>query len=126
MHGLVSNAELLSRIAEHDIGFAGEMSIRRNRDLTVTNKILHYLLGGLAIIASDTAGQKEIAQRAPGAIQMYASGNPTALAQQLNELLGNPARLASAKDAALKAAEQSFCWERQAPELLHLVEAAFT
>ena len=47
VHGVVSNDELLSRIAEHDIGFAGEMKYCRSRDLTVTNKILHYLLAGL-------------------------------------------------------------------------------
>src|SRR5262249_26701195 len=49
-HSVVPNGELLSRIAEHDIGFAGEQRYCRSRDLTVTNKILHYLLGGLAVV----------------------------------------------------------------------------
>src|SRR5579863_1723638 len=44
VHGLVPNHELLSRIAEHDIGFAGEMKYCRNKDLTVSNKLLQYLL----------------------------------------------------------------------------------
>ena len=59
VHGLVSNAELLSRIAEHDIGFAGETPLIRSKDLTVSNKILYYLLAGLAVVASEycrTAG----------------------------------------------------------------------
>ena len=67
-HPLVANNELASRVAEHDIGFAGEVPHCRSRDLTVTNKILHYLVGGLAVVASDTAGQREVAARAPGAI----------------------------------------------------------
>src|SRR5262249_29072393 len=44
LHGLVTNIELLSRVAEHDIGFAGETKCCRSRDLTITNKILYYLL----------------------------------------------------------------------------------
>ena len=59
VHEVVSNEELLSRIAEHDIGFAGEMRYCKSKELTVSNKILHYLLGGLAVIASDTAGQRK-------------------------------------------------------------------
>ena len=62
---------MLSRIAEHDIGFAGEQNYCRSRDLTVTNKILHYLLGGLAVIASDTAGQRQIAAQAGEAVRVY-------------------------------------------------------
>jgi len=54
----VDGDDLLSRIAEHDIGFAGEMPHCRSRDLTVTNKILQYLLAGLAVVASGTAGQR--------------------------------------------------------------------
>jgi glycosyltransferase involved in cell wall biosynthesis len=123
-HPLVSNSELLSRIAEHDIGFAGEMPYCRSRDLTVTNKILHYLLGGLAVVASDTAGQREVAEAAPDAVALYRSGSPQALAQALDLLIGSPDRLARAKAAALRAAEATFCWERQQPALLEGVAQA--
>jgi glycosyltransferase involved in cell wall biosynthesis len=123
-HPLVPNAELLSRIAEHDIGFAGEMQYCRSRDLTVTNKILHYLLGGLAVVASDTAGQREVADQAPDAVALYRSGSPQALAQALDLLIGSPDRLARAKAAALRAAEATFCWERQQPALLEGVTQA--
>jgi hypothetical protein len=121
---LVSNDELLSRIAEHDIGFAGETKDCRSRNLTVTNKVLHYLLAGLALVASDTAGQQEIAAQAPGAIELYPSGNPRALATALDALLGSPDRLATAKAASLRAAESTFCWERQEGVLLEAVAAA--
>jgi len=125
IHPLVSNDELLSRIAEHDIGFAGEQkSLSRNRDLTVTNKILHYLLGGLAVVASDTAGQKEIAAKANNAVRIYRSGAAAALANQLNSLLALPETLRATKAAALAAAEDSFCWERQVPILLNSVKSA--
>jgi glycosyltransferase involved in cell wall biosynthesis len=124
IHNLVSNEELLSRIAEHDIGFAGEMKFCRSRNLTVTNKILHYLLGGLAVVASDTAGQHEVAKQASGAVRLFRSGDPQSLAEQLNLLLASPSELRAAKASALIAAEQTFCWERQVPTLLRSVEKA--
>ena len=124
LHPLVPNEELLSRLAEHDIGFAGEEPYCRSRDLTVTNKILHYLLGGLAVVASDTAGQREVATQASGAVTLYQPGNPAALARALRTLVDSPDGLARAKAAALQAAEQTFCWERQQQILLHSIEAA--
>jgi glycosyltransferase involved in cell wall biosynthesis len=124
IHPLVSNSELLSRIAEHDIGFAGETPLMRSRDLTVTNKILHYLLGGLAVVASDTAGQREVAEQAPGAVFLYRSGDAPALAARLNALLESAGALQQAKAAALFAAERTFCWERQEPALLGSIRHA--
>jgi hypothetical protein len=124
IHSLVENDELLSRIAEHDIGFAGEINFCRNKDLTISNKILHYLLGGLAVVASDTAGQKEVAEQAPGAVVLYAAGEVQALADALNGLLGSPECMRQAKAAALQAANKTFCWERQEGALLEAFERA--
>ena len=124
LHGLVDNDQLMSRIAEHDIGFAGEMQYCRSRDLTITNKILQYLLAGLAVVASDTAGQKEVARQAPGAVMLYASGDTTALANLLNALLSSRVRLETAKRDALAAAKRTFCWERQEGKLLEAIDRA--
>ena len=123
VHDLVSNDELLSRIAEHDIGFAGEMNYCRNKDCTVSNKMLHYLLAGLGVVASDTAGQVEVAQKAGAAVRIYSARDPATLAKELNNLLGSPEALRAAKAAALVVAERSFCWERQAPALLRSVQS---
>ena len=124
VHGLVSNDELLSRIAEHDIGFAGEQRYCRSRDLTVTNKILHYLLGGLAVVASDTEGQCEIASVAKEAVLIYPAGNPRALADALNQLLGSSEQLRLAKAAALRAAKETFCWEKVSEILVESIKKA--
>ena len=122
-HPLVANEELLSRIAEHDIGFAGEMPYCRSRELTVTNKILHYLLGGLAVVASDTAGQSEVAMQAKDAITVYETGNPAALANVLDGLLASHALLAHAKSTALQIARDFLCWEDQEKTLLAAIAA---
>jgi glycosyltransferase involved in cell wall biosynthesis len=123
-HALVSNEELLSRIAEHDIGLALEATEPPSRNYTVTNKILHYLLGGLAVVATDTAGQLEVAAAAPQAIQVCRDGDPSSLADAINRLLASPEVLTRAKQAALDAARTRFCWEQQVPVLLASIERA--
>jgi glycosyltransferase involved in cell wall biosynthesis len=80
----------------------------------------------LAVVASDTAGQTEIAAQASNAVQIYPAGDASALAQRLNFWLEQPKQLANAKVAALQAAEKTFCWERQVPVLLESVGNAFS
>jgi glycosyltransferase involved in cell wall biosynthesis len=63
-----------------------------------------------------------IAEQARGAMRVYPSGDSQALAGQLNALLASSGELRSAKAAALMAAEQTFCWERQVPRLVRSVE----
>jgi len=121
LHELVENSELLSRIAEHDIGFAGEQLYCLNKDLTISNKILYYLLGGLAVAASSTEGQREVANQAPDAVFLYPSGDPQALANVLNSFLVSPERLLKAKSRAVQAARATFCWEQQEPLLVEAV-----
>ncbi|MEM8598289.1 MAG: glycosyl transferase family 1 [Bacteroidota bacterium] len=125
-HDLVSPAELLSRIAEHDVGLALEETEPASRNLTVTNKILHYLLGGLAVVATDTAGQVEIAERAPDAVSLCRSGDAESLAEAIGSFLSSSERLAAAKAAALRAAESRFSWEQQRPVLVRTVEQALS
>jgi len=122
IHPTVPNAELLSRIAEHDIGLALESSDIPSRNLTVTNKLFQYLQAGLAVIATDTAGQREILSHRPASGRLIPSNNPLVLARALEDLLQTPDKLNTAKAAALQAAEQQFCWERQANKLLQVAE----
>lgn len=124
LHDPVDNAALLPRIAEHDIGFAGELTYCRSRGLTATNKILHYLLGGLAVFASDTEGQQEVARLAPGAVQLFRAGDPRDLACRLDALVASLTRRESMRRAALQAARDAFCWERQEAKLLDTVARA--
>lgn len=126
LHALVPPSELLSRIAEHDIGLALEESDPPSRDLTVTNKILHYLLGGLAVVATDTQGQVEVAAAAPDAVRLCRSGEVEGLAQQIDALVSQPVVLSEAKAAALLAAHDPFCWERQAEVLIESVAQALS
>jgi glycosyltransferase involved in cell wall biosynthesis len=124
LHGLVSPDDLLRRVAEHDIGLALEPKAPDNKLYTVSNKILHYLLGGLAVVATDTAGQQEVAEEAGAAVRLCSPGDEDGLARQLRHFVVSETRLETAQHDALQAARDTFCWERQAPRFLSSVEDA--
>ncbi len=123
-HTQVPSGELMSRIAEHDIGYAGEVPFCRSRDLTITNKILQYLLAGLAVVASDTSGQREVAEVAGKGVSLFPSGDHAKLAENLNALAESPELLSHARRAALAAASSQFSWEASKPVLLDCVASA--
>ncbi len=124
IHPTVLNTELLSRIAEHDIGLALETTNIVNRNLTVSNKLFQYLQAGLAVIATDTAGQREIFSQKSEIGQLIPDQNPAALAKAVDDLLEIPEKLAAFKAAALNAAKENFCWEQQTSILVNLIESA--
>jgi glycosyltransferase involved in cell wall biosynthesis len=121
---LVTPEELPGKLAEFDIGLALEPRWPLNRDITITNKILQYMNAGLAIIATDTAGQREVMAAAPGCGLLISAHETTEYAAKLDALVGDPSRLRAAQVAAREAARREFCWEQEEPRLLTAVDAA--
>ncbi len=122
----VPPATLPSLIARHDVGLALESSALPSRDLTITNKILQYLNAGLAIVASSTAGQREVLARQPQAGILVNPADAAGFAAALDALLSDRAALAVRQQAARRLAEDVYCWEREAPRLVAFVAAALT
>lgn len=126
VHPLVSNAELPLRIAENDIGLALEMSTCDSRHYTATNKLFQYMQAGLAVIASDTAGQREIMKQVPNIGILMSGNSPAELAAAINQYNQNRAQLQQAKQAAYRASQQTFCYETQVPALLSTLNQALS
>ncbi len=120
----VAPHELPAKLVEFDLGLALEESTPANRDFALTNKILQYLNAGLAVIATGTAGQREVMETAPDSGLLISLQNPEQLTAQLDALLGDHARLRHMQAAARAAAEEYFCWEKDAPKLLAAVAEA--
>lgn len=112
VHGLVENEELLSRIAEHDIGFAGELGEPPSRNLTITNKLFQYLQAGLAVVASDTAGQAEAAANAKGAVRLFKRESASSLRKELQSLTDQTDSLQKSKGSAWEAYSEN-SWEKE-------------
>ncbi len=121
---LVAPDALPALIARYDIGLALEQADILSRDLTITNKILQYLNAGLAVVASPTAGQREVLARAPDAGLLLNFSDSAFAASHLDALLADRVALARRQAAARRAAQQIYSWEREAPVLLAAVAAA--
>lgn len=124
LHQRVNPTELLSRTAEHDIGLALEQPVSTNRLLTVTNKMFFYMLAGLAIVATDTPGQRRIADQTPGVVRVYTPGDHLALSHILERLLSDPPTLAAQRARALAAARDRWNWETEQVALVRAVNEA--
>ncbi len=111
VHPQVPQAELLSRLSEHDIGYCGELSDCISRDVTITNKVFEYMRAGHAIVASDTRGQTEVANTAPGAVRPFVQGDAASLAQALGPLVEDPKEREAAAQASVDALHEHFSWE---------------
>ena len=125
VHPQVPQEELLSRLSEHDIGYCGELSDCASRHLTITNKVFEYMRAGLAIVASDTAGQSEVAGTAPTAVRIFPQGDAEALAAALRPLVEDATVRQAAADASVQALDQHFSWELSKARLQEQVEACF-
>jgi glycosyltransferase involved in cell wall biosynthesis len=119
---LVPHKELLARIAEHDIGLAIEESNPPSRDLTITNKILQYLLAGIAVLASDTSGQKEVAAKAGEAVITYQNNDVNDLSEKINSLVKFREELKLKQSIALEYARDYYCWEKQKDSLVNWIK----
>jgi glycosyltransferase involved in cell wall biosynthesis len=123
VHDPVANQELPARIAEHDIGLALETVTIPSRNLTVTNKFFQYLEAGLAVIATNTAGQREVLQACPQAGQLIASDDARSLAQAINHWVQHPGKLAIAQQAATQVSAV-LAWQTQADRLVQQAAVA--
>ena len=112
---------LVSLARQHDIGLALEQPTTLNRRLCVTNKFFTYLLGGIAVAATDTPGQRSMMSRVPGVGFTYPAGDANSLARGLSALVNDPAALAAAKQTAYEHAVKRFSWELEEPKLLDIL-----
>lgn len=121
---VTSPQNLPSVIEKHDVGLALELDFPTSKNCTISNKILQYLNAGLAVVASDTAGQREVAANSPGACILISLFQTSALTAQLDGIIADRMLLASMGRAARRAAVGMYCWERETPRLLNAVESA--
>lgn len=120
----VSPADLPSRLAEFDLGLALEPTTPPSRDRTITNKLFQYLNAGLGVIATSTAGQREVFAQVPDIGVIVDFSSPDQAAARLDAILSNPAAIRTAQCAARQAAATQFSWEHEAGTLLQAVAEA--
>jgi glycosyltransferase involved in cell wall biosynthesis len=121
---VTSPDDLPSVISKHDIGLALELDYPTSKSCTISNKILQYLNAGIAVVASDTLGQREVFANAPDIgllTDLFQTGE---LTMKLDGILADRTQLAAMGRAARNAAIATYCWEHEAPRLIAAVESA--
>ena len=115
-HPFIPHKQLIPFIASFKIGLAIEENINDNRQLTITNKMLQYIQAGLFVIASDTQGQREIAEFFGDTIFIVDINKPAEFADAIQKL---------SKRKKVNHEEQYqkiFSWEAQEVKFNKLIE----
>ena len=121
---IVPNHLLPLHSASHDVGLALEEPFCKSRDLTATNKIFEYLRCGLALIATETSGQREVMKHCPDAGQLISSDDPVALISSLQSYIDHPELVKKSKAAARAVAADQWSWEKYEKILVQEIEKA--
>ena len=123
-HEFAPPEEMVRLATEFDIGLALEQPISENRDICLTNKIFTYLLGGNAIIATATHGQREVMDTIPGVGLCYEPGNVDRVAETLRVWRNDRASLEMARRKAWQYGEEKYNWEIEKQKLFQAFDKA--
>lgn len=122
-HPLIANTYIVGDMSNYDIGLALEPNEPLNKYLTSSNKIFHYLTGGLPVIASNTLGQQEVRDlQNVDAIFLFDNNSAANLALVIDNIIQNKTKLPFYKENALKLAAFKFNWLLERKKLVQLVD----
>ena len=95
----------------YDVGLALEQAHVFNRAICLTNKAFTYMLAGLAVIFTDTPGQRPLALDLGNAALLYQPGDAETLAAGLKRWAESKELLGAAKMAAWESAKRRWHWQ---------------
>jgi len=116
--------QVMSTIADFDVGLTLDPNDCLNRSLTICNKLFLYLQAGLMIVATDTPGQREIMDDVPRCGILYPSGEPDALVSRVLPYVLDPLQLLHAKSEAWQSGQLRYNWEVEQGEFLQAFQSA--
>lgn len=119
VHPPMPPADIAPWLHSFDAGIASDIPNSPSRDYTVTNKILHYLLAGIPVLASPTKGHQEIAEECPESVCL--THDSEKLKQFLISLQPQSAQRAKIRKQAWQDGA-AFSWEVQAKKLMNLIQ----
>ncbi len=117
----IPSNQIAFELQKFDVGIAFEENEPKSRDLTITNKIFHYLNSGLAILATNTTGQCEIEQKTKGVISLVLP-NPTIICESLEGLFFDKNKLELIKEKSRYFGNEVYCFENEEYKILGLVK----
>ena len=116
--------EIAEYLTRFDLGIAFEETEPLNKDLTIANKIFHYLNSGIGVLATNTKGQRELKNKADKAIEIV-SPNSIEVTRKLDEIFSNEKKLDEMKKTSRYLGANEFCFEREELKIIESVEGVF-
>jgi glycosyltransferase involved in cell wall biosynthesis len=118
--GPVAPADIPRAIAAADIAAMPVEGDTQNHRLNTPTKLFDAMGAGVPVVASDLPGMAPIV-RATGCGELCDPDDPADIARAIRAILeATPERRAAYREAALRAARDTYAWEHQAPVLLEL------
>jgi len=116
--------EMTALASAFDIGLSLEQPLSLNRPLCLTNKALVYLLAGLALVMTDTPGQRPLRDELGDQALVVSPGDVQALAAGFRRFANDRRYLLDCQRASWKAAATRWHWEHseERGKLLRLFE----
>ena len=111
VHAPTPPDEMVELLADFDVGLAIEQGASINREVCLTNKALTYILGGLALVMTETAGHRPLIEALGEASIHYAPGDVDTLASGLTRLADDRSFLERCRRASWEAANRRWHWE---------------
>ena len=115
--------EMVALAGDFEVGLAVEQTQNFNKRICLTNKAFTYVLAGLAVVFTDTPGQRALAHDLGAGALLYRPGDVAALAKGLRIWASDKSVLLKARQATWEAAQRRWHWEH-ASERGILLEAA--
>lgn len=123
-HATVAPDELICRAMGHDVGLCLERNVPENRNLCLTNKIFLFMLAGLPLIVTETAGQLEFLRHVPGCALSYRPGDVGALVRILEKIVSDRKVTERMREASTSYAQERWNWERESKSFVEIVKRA--
>ncbi|MEO6053961.1 MAG: hypothetical protein ABIP97_08125 [Chthoniobacterales bacterium] len=114
--------EMIRLAAEYDAGLSLELTVPRNRDLCLTNKIFTYLLAGIPVILSKTTAQCALAAELGDAAAVIDFNDIDKSAQTLEDFFGDDSRRKISRDHAWHLGQTRFNWDAEKIKFLQTIE----
>jgi glycosyltransferase involved in cell wall biosynthesis len=118
--------EMVELSLPYDAGLSPEQGQTLNNRLCLGNKPLTYVLAGLAVVITDSAGQRSFADDLGDGALCYQAGDVASLASGLRRWAEDRGLLRRARQAAWQAAKRRWNWEHPSEKgaLLEAVKGA--
>jgi glycosyltransferase involved in cell wall biosynthesis len=115
----VPMADLVNAAAEADVGVVPYTAYSPGYYYASPNKLFEYMFAGLAIAVSNLPFLEKIVRDHDLGV-VFDPADPRHIAEQLNALVGNPARLRACRENATWVARNRYNWDHEGGKLIRL------